>query len=160
MKQIIIMIMVLIFSSCSSNKSIQTDKVKEKITIDSSFNHILTNKNIEIEWIMSDDTMAVPYLPGQNETASKKIRKLTPQKIPKYGKIRIRITHDSIRSKGKVKVAEKKITKTKKKKQNHMLKPQRAKNHFNFLYIIIFAFCVKFLWNNRKIFKKIWNFIK
>lgn len=158
MKQIIMIFLVLIFSSCSSSKSVQTEKVKEKITIDSTFNHTFTNKTIEIEWIRNNDTLAIPYLTEKNDTGTK--NKFSPEKIPKYGKIRIRITQDSIKSEGKVKATQKKITKTKKKKQNQVLKPKKTKNHFNFLYVIIFAICVKFLWNKRNIFKKVWNFIK
>lgn len=160
MKQIIMIFLVLIFSSCSSSKSIQTEKVKEKITIDSTFNHTFTNKTIEIEWILNNDSLAIPYLPGKNDTDAKGKPKLSPEKIPKYGKIRIRITQDSIKSEGKVKATQKKITKTKKKKQNQVLKPKKTKNRFNFLYIIIIAFCVKYLWNHKNIFKKVWKFIK
>lgn len=152
--------LILIFSSCSSSKSVQTEKVKEKITIDSTFNHTFTNKTIEIEWILNNDTLAIPFLPGKNDTFAKGKPKLSPEKIPKYGKIRIRITQDSIKSEGKVKATQKKITKTKKKKQNQVLKPKKTKNRFNFLYIIIIAFCVKYLWNHKNIFKKVWNFIK
>lgn len=160
MKQIIIIFLTLIFSSCSSSKSVQTEKVKEKITIDSTFYRTLTNKTIEIEWILNNDSLAIPYLPGINDTDAKGKPKLSPEKIPNSGKIRIRITQDSIKSEGKVKATQKKITKTKKKKQNQVLKPKKTKNHFNFLYIIIFAFCVKYLWYHRNIFKKIWYIIR
>lgn len=160
MKQVIIILIVLAFSSCSSSKSVQTDKEKVKIAIDSTFNHTLNNKTIEIEWILSDDTTAIPLAPKANNPETKENPKKTPKKIPRYGKIKIRITQDTIRSQGKVNVTKKKITKTKKKKQNQVLKPKKTKSHFNFLYGIIFAFCVKYLWNHRKIFKKIWNLIK
>lgn len=160
MKQIIIIFIVLAFSSCSSSKSVQTDKEKVKIAIDSTFNRTLTNKTIEIEWILSDDTIAIPLAPKANNTDTIENPKITPKKIPRYGKIKIRIKQDTIRSQGKVNVTKKKITKTKKKKQNQVLKPKKTKSHFNFLYGIIFAFCVKYLWNHRKIFKKIWNLIK
>ena len=160
MKQIIIILIVLAFSSCSSSKSVQTDKEKVKIEIDSTFNHSLTNKTIEIEWILSDDTTAIPLSPEANNPETKENPEITPKKIPKYGKIKIRITQDTIRSLGKVNVTKKKITKSKKKKQNQVLKPKKTKSHFNFLYGIIFAFCVKYLWNHRKIFKKIWSLIK
>lgn len=86
MKQIIIFFLFLIFSSCSSHRTIQQEKIKEKIEIDSTFHHVLTNKNIEIEWIYSDDTTTVPYQPGTNDTAAKPRKKYTPQKIPRYGK--------------------------------------------------------------------------
>lgn len=160
MKQIIIIFLTLILSSCSSSKSVQTEKVKEKIAIDSTFNHTLTNKTIEIEWIWSDDTTAIPLAPKANNTETKENPEITPKKIPRYGKIKIRITQDTIRSQGKVNITKKKITKSKKKKQNQVLKPKKTKSHFNFIYGIIFAFCVKYLWNHRKIFKKIWNLIK
>lgn len=160
MKQIIIILIVLAFSSCSSSKSVQTNKEKVKIEIDSTFNHTLTNKTIEIEWLLSDDTIAIPLAPEANNPDTIENPEITPKKIPRYGKIKIRITQDTIRSKGKVNVTKKKITKTKKKKQNQVLKPKKAKSHFNFLYGIIFAFCVKYLWNHRKIFKKIWSFVK
>ena len=155
MKQIIIILLVLSFSSCNTSKSVQTDKEKVKIAVDSTFNHILTNKTIEIEWILSDDTTAIPLAPKTNNPETKENPEITPKKIPRYGKIKIKITQDTIRSQGKVSVTKKKITKSKKKKQNQMLKPKKTKSHFNFLYVIILAFCVKYLWNHRKIFKKI-----
>lgn len=160
MKQIIIILIVLAFSSCSSSKSVQTDKEKVKNTIDSTFNHTLTNKTIEIEWILSDDTIAIPLAPKTNNPDTIKNPEKTPKKIPRCGKIKIRIAQDTIWSQGKVNVTKKKFTESKKKKQNQVLKPKKTKSHFNFLYGIIFAICVKYLWNHRKIFKKIWNLIK
>lgn len=160
MKQIIVILIVLAFSSCSSSKSVQTEKVKEIITIDSTFNHTLTNKTIESEWLLTDDTITIPLAPKPNNPETKEIPEITPKKIPRYGKIKIRITQDTIRAQGKVNVTKKKITKSKKKQQNQVLKPKKTKSHFNFLYGIIFAFCVKYLWNHRKIIKKIWSLIK
>ena len=160
MKQIIIILLVLAFSSCNTSKSVQTDEKKVKIEIDSTFNHSLTNKTIEIEYILTDDTTAIPLAPKTNNPETKENPEITPKKIPRYGKIKIKITQDTIRSQGKVNVTKKKITKTKKKKQNQVLKPKKTKSRFNFLYVIIFAFCVKYLWNHRNFFKKIWNLIK
>ena len=160
MKQIIIILLVLIFSSCTSSKSVQTDKEKVKIAVDSTFNHTLTNKTIEIEWILSDDTTAIPLTPKTHNPETKENPEITPKKIPRYGKIKIRVTQDTIKSQGKVKVTKKKISKSKKKKQNQVLKPKKTKSLFNFIYVIIFAFCVKYLWNHRKIFKKVWSLIK
>lgn len=160
MKQIIIILLVLTFSSCNTNKSVQTDKEKVKIAVDSTFNQTLTNKTIEIEWILSNDTTAIPLAPKANNPETKENPEITPKKIPRYGKIKIRVSQDTIRSQGKVNVTKKKITKSKKKKQNQVLKPKKTKNHFNFIYVIIFAFCVKYLWNHRNFFKKIWNLIK
>lgn len=150
----------MIFSSCSSSKSVQTGKEKVKIAVDSTFDHNLTNKTIEIEWILSDDTTAIPLAPKTNNPETKENPEITPKKIPRYGKIKIRVTQDTNKSQGKVKVTKKKISKWKKKKQNQVLKPEKTKSHFNFIYVIIFAFCVKYLWNHRKIFKKIWSLIK
>lgn len=160
MKQIFILFLFFLFSSCASHRTVKQEKVKEKISIDSTFNHVLTNKNIEIEWIFTDDTTAIPFLPGKNDTAAKPGRKYTPQKIPRFGKIRIHITNDSISSKGEVKATTKKKAKTKKKKPAKVLKPQKAKNHFNFIYVILIGFCVKFLWEHKNTFKKIWRIIK
>lgn len=160
MKQIIIILLVLTFSSCNTSKSVQTDKEKVKIAVDSTFNHILTNKTIEIEWILSDDTTSIPLAPKAINPETKENPEITPKKIPKYGKIKIRISQDTIRSQGKVEVTKKKITKSKEKKKNQVLKPKKTKSHFNFLYVIILAICVKYLWNHRKIFKKIWSLIK
>ena len=160
MKQIFILFLFFLFSSCASNRTIQQEKGKEKVAIDSTFNHVLTNKNIEIEWIFADDTTAIPFLPSKNDTAAKPSRKYSPQKIPRCGKIRIHITNDSIVSKGEVKATAKKKAKTKKKEPAKVLKPQKAKKHFNFIYVIIFGFCVKYLWEHKKNLKKIWNLIK
>ena len=160
MKQIIIFFLFLIFSSCASHRTIQQEQIKEKITIDSTFQHILTNKNIEIEWIFTDDTAAIPFLPGKNNTAAKPRKNYTPQKIPRCGKIRIHISNDSISTKGKVEATTKIKAKTKKKEPAKVLKHKKAKKHFNFVYIIIFGFCVKYLWDHKKGLKKIWNIIK
>ena len=160
MKQIIILLLVLTFSSCNTSKSVQTDKEKVKLAVDSTFNHSLTNKTIEIEWILADDTITIPLAPKTNNPETKENPEITPKKIPRYGKIKIRVTQDTIWSQGKVKVTKKKISKSKKKKQNQVLKPKKTKSHFNFLYVIIFAFFVKYLWNHRNFFKKIWNLIK
>lgn len=160
MKQIFIFFLFFLFSSCASLRTVQQEKVKEKVTVDSSFNHVFKNKNIEIEWIFPEDTTTVPYLPGLNDTATKPHAKYTPQKIPRCGKIRIHISNDSISSKGNVKATTKKLTKKKKKEPSKVLKPQKAKNHFNFIYIIIFGFCVKFLYDHKNTFKKIWRIIK
>ena len=160
MKQIIIFFLFLIFSSCASHRTMLKEQIKEKVSIDSTFQHVLTNKNIEIEWIYSDDTTTVPYQPGRNDTAAKPRKKYTPQKIPRYGKIRIHISEDTISSQGKVKADTKIKAKTKKKEPDKVLKPKKAKNHFNFIYVILIGFFVKFLWDNKNTFKKIWRIIK
>lgn len=160
MKQIIIFFLFLIFSSCASHRTIQQEKIKEKVTIDSTFKHVLTNKNIEIEWIFSDDSTTVPYQPGRNNTAAKPRKKYTPQKIPRFGKIRIHISNDSISTKGKVGATTKNKTKIKKKEPAKVLKQKKAKKRYNFVYVILIGFCVKFLWDNKNTFKKIWRIIK
>lgn len=160
MKQIIIFFLFLIFSSCASHRTIQKEQIKENVSIDSTFKHVLTNKNIEIEWIFADDTTTVPFAAGKNDTAAKPRQKYSPQKIPRYGKIRIHISNDSISTKGKVEATKKVKAKTKKKEPVKVLKPKKSKKHFNFLYIIIFGFCVKYLWDSRKSLKKIWKIIK
>lgn len=160
MKQIIILFLFFLFSSCASHRTIQQEKIREKTEIDSTFKHVLTNKNIEIEWILTDDTTAIPFCPGKNDTAAKPGRKYTPQKIPRYGKIKIHITNDTIKSQGKVKTTNKIKTKTKKKEPAKVLKPKKAKNRFNFVYVILIGFCVKFLWDRKNTIKKIWKIIK
>lgn len=160
MKQIIIFFLFFIFSSCTSHRTIQKEQIKEKVSIDSTFQHVLTSKDIEIEWIYSDDTTAVPYLPGRYDTATKPLKKYTPQKIPRCGKIRIHISEDTISSQGKIKADTKIKAKTKKKEPAKVLKPKKAKSRFNFIYVILIGFCVKFLWDNKNIFKKIWRIIK
>ena len=152
--------MFFMFTSCSTNKTIQQEQIREKATVDSTFNHVLTNKNIEIEWIFDNDSTVVPFINRTNDTATKPHSKFTPQKIPRYGKIKIHITNDSISSQGKVKATAKVKAKTKKKEPAKVLKPKKSKKRFNFLYIIIFGFCVKFLWDARKSLKKIWRIIK
>lgn len=160
MKQIFIFFLFIIFSSCASHRNIQKEQIKEKVSIDSTFQHVLTNKDIEIEWIYSDDTSTVPYQPGRNDTAAKPRKKYTPQKIPRFGKIRIHISEDTISSQGKVKADTKIKAKTKKKEPAKVLKPKKTKNRFSFVYVIIIGFCVKFLWDNKNSFKKIWKIIK
>lgn len=160
MKTIIVLYLFFLFTSCSTHRTIQQEQIREKIAVDSTFNHVLTNKNIEIEWIFDNDTTVVPFNHGANDTATKPHSKYTPQKIPRYGKIRIRITNDSISSKGQVKATTNIKAKTKKKEPAKVLKSKKSKKRFNFLYIIIFGFCVKFLWDSKKSLKKIWKIIK
>lgn len=160
MKSIIVLYLFFLFASCSTHRAIQQEQIKEKVAVDSTFNHVLTNKNIEIEWVFDNDTAVVPFLHEENDTATKPQSKFTPQKIPRYGKIRIHITNDSISSKGQVKATAKIKAKTKKKEPAKVLKTKKSKKRFNFLYIILFGFCVKFLWDSRKSLKKNWKIIK
>lgn len=160
MKTIIVLYLFFLFTSCSTHRTIQQEQIREKTTVDSTFNHVLTNKNIEIEWIFDNDTTVVPFLPRANDTVAKPHSKFTPQKIPRYGKIRIHISNDSISTKSKVEATTKVKAKTKKKEPVQVLKPKKSKKRFNFLYIIIIGFCVKFLWDARKSLKKIWKIIK
>lgn len=160
MKTIIILYLFFLFTSCSTHRTIQQEQIGEKTKVDGTFNHVLTNKNIEIEWIFADDTTTVPFALGKNDTAAKPRQKYSPQKIPRYGKIRIHISNDSISTKGKVEATAKVKAKTKKKEPVKVLKPKKSKKRFNFLYIIIIGFCVKFLWDARKSLKKIWKIIK
>lgn len=160
MKQIIIFFLFFLFSSCASHRTIQQEKIKENVTIDSTFQHVLTNKNIEIEWIFDDDSTTVPYQPGRNDKAAKPRKKYTPQKIPRCGKIRIHISNDCVSTKGKVEATTKIKAKKKKKEPAKVLKPKKAKKRFNFIFVILIGFCVKFLWDNKNTFKKIWRIIK
>lgn len=160
MKQIFIMFLFILFSSCASHRTVHQEKVKEKISIDSTFYHVLTNQNIEIEWIFADDSSTVQFNAGKNDTAAKPRQKYTPQKIPRYGKIRIHISNDSISTKGKVEATTKIKAKTKKKEPAKVLKQKNAKMRYNFIYVILIGFCVKFLWDNKNTFKKIWRIIK
>lgn len=160
MKTIIVLYLFFLFTSCSTHRTIQQEQIKEKIAVDSTFNHVLTNRNIEIEWIFDNDSTVVPFLQRGTVTAAKPTSKFSPQKIPRYGKIRIHITNDSISSNGQVKATAKIKAKTKKKEPAKVLKTKKSKKRFNFLYIILFGFCVKFLWDARKSLKKIWNIIK
>lgn len=160
MKQIIIFFLFIIFSSCASHRANQKEQIKKKVSIDSTFHHVLTNKNIDIEWIFPDDTAAIPFLPGKNNTAAKPRNKYSPQKIPRYGKIRIHISNDSVTSKGIVEVAAKTKAKIKQKEPAKVLKQKKAKNRFNFIYIILIGLCVKLLWDNKNTFQKIWRIIK
>ena len=160
MKTIIVLYLFILLTSCSAHRTIQQEQIRKKTTVDSTFNHVMTNKNIEIEWIFDNDSTVIPLITGANDTAAKPHSKFTPQKIPRYGKIRIHITNDSITTKGKVEATTKVKAKTKKKEPVKVLKPKKSKKHFNFLYIILFGFCVKFLWDSRKSLKKIWWIIK
>lgn len=160
MKSIIVLYLFFLFTSCSTHRTIQQEQIKEKIAVDSTFNHVLTNRNIEIEWIFTDDSAIVPFTAVQNDTVKNPRQKYTPQKIPRYGKIRIHITNDSIASQGKIKATAKIKAKTKKKEPAKVLKSKNSKKRFNFLYIILFGFCVKFLWDRRESLKKIWRIIK
>lgn len=160
MKSIIVLYLFFLFTSCSTHRTIQQEQIKEKIAVDSTFNHVLTNRNIEIEWIFTDDSAIVPFTEVQNDTVKNPRQKYTPQKIPRYGKIRIHITNDSIASQGKIKATAKIKAKTKKKEPAKVLKSKNSKKRFNFLYIILFGFCVKFLWDSRESLKKIWRIIK
>lgn len=160
MKTIIVLYLFFLFTSCSTHRTVQQEQIKEKIAVDSTFNHVLTNRNIEIEWIFDNDTTVVPFLQRATDTAAKPASKFSPQKIPRYGKISIHITNDSISSKGQVKYTAKIKAKTKKKEPAKVLKSKKSQKRFNFLYIILFGFCVKFLWDSRKSLKKIWRIIK
>lgn len=151
--------------SCSSHQKISTSsniKATDNTSLISQYLKKSLAKDIDIEWILEDDTLRCQI---DNYASFKDSIKPAQRKPPKKGKIHIRIAkHENITSQHIAE--EKKVKRTEKNKteEKQYTQPNVKKKNYkilvNSIIIIIFGFFVKYLFSHKNNLKKIWHKIK
>lgn len=158
--------MMLIVTSCSSQKQMTSTTATVNSSaiekLDSLFQKITIDEDVDIAWTFDED-------PNEN-AESNKTQSETPIKPltkgpPKKGAVHIRISKraESIKTQTKaVTKSKQQLTKKDKKKEKKKKETKIVKNNvwYNALFIIIFVFIVKYVYERKNNLKKVWNLLK
>lgn len=158
--------MIIVVASCSSQKQITTTTDTANTSaiekLDSMFQKITIAEDVDIAWTFDED-------PNENaetnKTQSETPIKPSAKSPPKKGAVHIRISKraEAIKSKTKaVKKSKQQLTKKDKKKVKKKKETKNVKNNiwYNALFIIIFVFIVKYVFEHKNNLKKVWNLLK
>lgn len=158
--------MMVVISSCSSQKQMISTNTKTKTTTTTSLDSFLKRESIaedvEISWNFDED----PGVKAESNKASEQ-KPLIPssKKPPKKGAVHIKITKQAevINQQSKIEKKEQQTQKqkTKKKQNNKPIVKKKENNVFvNALLLIIFVLIVKYVFDHKNNLKKVWNLLK
>lgn len=157
---------IIVVASCSSQKQITTTTATSNTSaiekLDSLFQKITIAEDVDIAWTFDDDPNENAE---SNKTQSETPIKPSAKSPPKKGAVHIRISKraEAIKSRTKaVKKSKQQLTKKDKKKMKKKKETKNVKNNIwcNALFIIIFVFCVKYVFEHKNNLKKVWNLLK
>lgn len=155
-----------IVNSCSSQKHMTSTSINNQSStiskMDSLLHQISMDEDIEIAWNFDEGTVMYPKtdkLPG------KPYIKPSAKSPPRKGTMHIKITKraESIKSQTKtVTKSKQQQAKKDKKKEKKKKETKIVKNNvwYNALFIIIFVFIVKYVFEHKNNLKKVWNLLK
>lgn len=158
--------MMIVISSCSSQKQMVSTNTKTKTTTTTSLDSLLKRasiaEDVEISWNFDED----PGVKAESNKGSNQ-KPLIPstKKPPKKGTVHVRITKRAevvnVQTKVEKKEHQTQTQKTK-KKQNNNLKVKKQENNIfvNALFIIIFVLIVKYVFDHKNNLKKVWDLLK
>ena len=158
--------MIIVVASCSSQKQITTTTATANTSaiekLDSLFQKITIAEDVDIAWTFDEDPNENAE---SNKTQSETPIKPSAKSPPKKGAVHIRISKraESIKTQTKaVKKSKQQLTKKDKKKEKKKKETKIVKNNIwsNALFIIIFVFCVKYVFEHKNNLKKVWNLLK
>ena len=158
--------MMIVISSCSSQKQMTSANTKAKTStftnLDSLLQRASIAEDVEISWNFDEN-------PGMNSESNKgsEQKPLIPssKKPPKKGTIHIKITKQAevVNQQSKIEKKEQQTQKqkTKKKQNNKPIVKKKENNVFlNVLLIIIIILIVKYVFDHKNNLKKVWNLLK
>ena len=159
---------MIVINSCSTQKqmtsttSSTTTESSIDSKLDSLFQRVTMAENVEISWNFDEDTGVNPET---NQTPGKNPIKPSTKGPPRKGAIHVKISKlaEVVKQQSKVEKKEKLKQKQKtKNKQINKLKVKKEKNNLwvNAIIIIIFGLIVNFVFQHKKILKKVWNLLK
>lgn len=155
-----------IVNSCSSQKHMTSTRINNQSStiskMDSLLHQISMDEDIEIAWNFDEGTVMYPKtdkLPG------KPYIKPSAKSPPRKGTMHIKITKraESIKTQTKtVTKSKQQQAKKDKKKEKKKKETKIVKNNvwYNALFIIIFVFIVKYVFEHKNNLKKVWNLLK
>lgn len=158
--------MILVVTSCSSQKQMTTTTATANTSaiekLDSLFQKISLAEDIDIAWSFDEN-------PNENED-SNKTQSETPIKPsakspPRKGSVHIKISKraESIKTQTKaVTKSKQQLAKKDKKIEKKKKETKIVKNDvwYNAIFIIIFVFIVKYVFEHKNNLKKVWNLLK
>lgn len=158
--------MIIVVASCSSQKQITTTNATANTSaiekLDSLFQKITIAEDVDIAWTFDEDPNENAE---SNKTQSETHIKPSAKSPPRKGAVHIRISKraEAIKTQTKAeKKSKQQLTKKDKKKEKKKKETKIVKNNIwcNALFIIIFVFIVKYVFEHKNNLKKVWNLLK
>ena len=160
--------MMIVICSCSTHKQMTsttnttTTESSSVSILDSLFQRASIAENVDISWSFDEDPHENPET---NQSPDENPIKPSAKSPPRRGSIHVTISKQAELVKQQSKVEKKEKLKQKQKtknKQINKLKVKKEKNNLwvNALIIIIFGLIVNFVFQHKKILKKVWNLLK
>ena len=158
--------MIIVVASCSSQKqmtsttaTVNTSAIEK---LDSLFQKITIAEDVDIAWTFDEDPNENAE---SNKTQSETPIKPSAKSPPRKGTVHVKISKraEAIKNQTKAVIKSKKqLTKKDKKKEKKKKETKIVKNNIwrNALFIIIFVFCVKYVFEHKNNLKKVWNLLK
>ena len=162
------LMMMIVICSCSTHKQMTsttnttTTESSSVSILDSLFQRASIAENVDISWSFDEDPHENPET---NQSPDENPIKPSAKSPPRRGSIHVTISKQAELVKQQSKVEKKEKLKQKQKtknKQINKLKVKKEKNNLwvNALIIIIFGLIVNFVFQHKKILKKVWNLLK
>lgn len=155
-----------IVASCSSQKHMASTSINNKSSsvakLDSLFQQASMVEDIDIAWNFDEDA---EMFPETNKLPGSPYIKPSAKSPPRKGSVHIKISKraESIKSQTKaVTKSKQQLAKKDKKKVKKKKETKNVKNNIwcNALFIIIFVFIVKYVFEHKNNLKKVWNLLK
>lgn len=155
-----------IVTSCSSQKHMTSTSINNQSSavakLDSLFQQASMVEDVDIAWNIEE---GAEMFPETNKLPGRPYIKPSAKSPPKKGAVHFRISKraESIKTQTKaVKKSKQQLTKKDKKIEKKKKETKIVKNNIwcNTLFIIIFAFIVKYAFEHKKNLKKVWNLLK
>ena len=155
-----------IVTSCSSQKHMTSTSINNQSSavakLDSLFQQASMVEDVDIAWNIDE---GAEMFPETNKLPGKPYIKSSAKSPPRKGAVHIKISKraESIKTQTKaVKKSKQQLTKKDKKMEKKTKETKIVKNNIwcNALFIIIFAFIVKYVFEHKKNLKKVWNLLK
>ena len=159
---------MIVICSCSTHKQMTsttnttTTESSSVSILDSLFQRASIAENVDISWSFDEDPHENPET---NQSPDENPIKPSAKSPPRRGSIHVTISKQAELVKQQSKVEKKEKLKQKQKtknKQINKLKVKKEKNNLwvNALIIIIFGLIVNFVFQHKKILKKVWYLLK
>ena len=160
------LLILTIVASCSSQKHIASTSINNQTSsvtkLDSLLQQASMVEDIDIAWNFDEGT---EMFPGTNKLPGKPYIKPSAKSPPRKGSVHIKIAKraEAIKTQTKaVKKSKQQLTKKDKKIEKKKKETKIVKNNawHNALFIIIFVFIVKYVFERKNNLKKVWNLLK
>lgn len=158
--------MMIVITSCSSQKQMTSTNTKTKTTTTTSLDSLLKRvsiaEDVEITWNFDED----PGINGESNKSTEQnplipSSKKPPKKGSVHAKIKKRAEVVNVQTEIEKKEQQTQKQKTKKKKNNKPIVKKQENNIFvNAIFIIIFVLIVNFAFRHKNKLKKVWYLLK